>query len=444
MQKSLNNPWLIRFQRARDKLDDDVGKVIHIGSPIDVASAKNESMADKYMKEYLKGCFVVTAGVYKVVNELIDHFENIASLRYPNEKYFSETIHMEWRSFSQRLGIDEDQRIQPICIAGISGAGKSTVVEYLFDLFGSSNEEVQTKSGSFEVLNWDCLSAKNHSTVTTVLKTSRFTLGGRRLEEYSKTAYVKGLIGFGVDELQFMTKSTTANSRITNLLMGLGDCLTPWFYVCNYSLLWRLLRRNDEDHARIIPRVIHFKVGCGSTSQEIFRSQYQYVETLKSSISDLISNEDSFSEKVVLLSGGVPRNIRNLLSIANGVRYRKGCERIKICHLETAYNTSEYANERAKVELLNHTSDFLIRRKRFDMVFPPDLEAINDATDGLDVHASNYNKLMMANLTSAERSELNRIKNRKDGKGRKFTKVISLNDVSRRSRLRAAYEESLD
>ena len=394
-------------------------------------------MAAKYMKEYLKGCFVVSEGVYSVVSELIDSFETVASLRYPNERYFSETIHMDWRSFSQRLGIDEDQRIQPICITGLSGAGKSAVTRYLFDLFGDEEDDVQTKSGKFEIINWDGLSAKNNSTVTTVLKTSRFSLGGNSLKEYSKTAYVKGLIAFGVDELQFMTKSTTANARITSLLMGLGDCLAPWFYVCNYSLLWRLLRRNDEDHARIIPRIIHLKVGCGSTSDEIYNSLYLYVETLKSCISNLVSDEDKLSEKVVLLSGGVPRNIRNLISIANGIRHRDNSKRIQIRHLEKAYNTSDYANDRTKVELLKQTSDFLMKRKRFDMVFPPGLEAINNGSTSLSTHELDY-QLLMSNLTSSERSELNR---RKNGKS---AKVITMRDVSRKSNLRKAFDEPFE
>ena len=169
----------------------------------------------------------------------------------------------------------------------------------------------------------------------------------------------------------------------------------------------------------------------------------QYVEAISSCHPNLFSGESGFSEKVVLLSGGVPRNVLNLLSIANGVRHSDSASQIQTRHVERAYNSSGYAQFRTKVELLKHTHDYLIRKKRHDLVFPPELEAINCASTSLSTHEIDY-QMLMSNLTATERSELKKRTKRSSSKSANSTNVITIKDLSRKARLKMAFEEPFE
>lgn len=424
---------LKKFEVARERLDALAGAVHNKNEDKSFLDAKNGVMAERLLHIYLKNCFYVNEKIYSMAREIIEYFQGMTELRYPNEKFFIEAIHKQGQDFKNMIGFDEGGSINPICLTGRAGDGKSEFIDFVDGLFNGCAGSIENVAGRFRNLGWDRFSAEGCSSAKTMLSKTSLVDDGGVVGDYSKICYVNGIVGFFVDELQFTTKSKAANSKITAMLLDLRACSVPWVYICNYSLIWKLLERNQEDVDRIIPKVFNFCPFGDDTPENIAVQGVEYVEKLLGEIGELFpQNLEGFSSKLVQLTCSSPRYIRDIISIANRMRFDAGSREITIEHLDKAYRSSGFVVQRHNVELLNSGSDYLRKKNKLDLVLPPQF---------MDMHASNVRatkyiddyRILVASLTKSERNKFG------IGLEKNRGKVVTLREISKAERLKAGY-----
>jgi hypothetical protein len=428
------NPWLCRFAIAKERLDSSVGKVINRNAErFDSTSATSSLSAELKMTRYLENSYVVTESIYSIAREMISHFESLATERYINERKFISNCHLDEKRFFEEVGLDRDNRINPLCITGLSGEGKSKFAEFFYSLFINTSAKVYLSGGTFDNVEWDRFSATSKSTAASLVSGSILQDSQAGKFVYGKRAYTNGMIGFGLDEVQFTTSSSTANSSVTNLLLGLSKHCVPWFYICNYSLTWKLLRRNHEDIPRLLPRVFNFKTLNEYDDEEFIYEATKYVKILTSSISYLFDAHNSNARLIGELTGGIPYYITNLIAISYRLSYLSGEKAICESHIMKAYKSSQFALPKKFIEEIRKGNSWLIARKKLDLVYPPDLAASDEVSQLINSNSTDYQALI-ANLTKAERRILD------VGTSVKIrAKIVTLSDVSREARLRQGF-----
>lgn len=241
------------------------------------------------------------------------------------------------------------------CITGLAGIGKSALVKALERVLPPSGprsvplDEAPSPVGSIWTVNVQVQSS---------LRDLFSAFGGAdgalkdRIDTMRKRAYRDGISLLVADEFQFLTSSSSAHTRVTQTLLSLGYCGLPAFYVANYSLLHRLLRRPHEDRDRLLcditiltpdlpdsedwMRTLAFQIGV---APDVFRI-------------DPVSD----GAQIHRWCAGLKRLLANLLVIAyHGVRRRsRNGEDVVVCtkDLQTAYESSQFAVHRADVEII--------------------------------------------------------------------------------------------
>lgn len=424
---------LIKFDLARERLDKTAGSVINSNHKKIYLDASNAIMSERLMSIYLNNCFYVSERTYNTVRCLIDYFKGMTELRYPTEQYFTKAVHARGVDFKKMVGLDEGNSINPICITGRSGDGKTKLLEFLYGLFHDCDRPIKNQAGKFGNFGWDSFSAEGCTSATSIVSQTRFAQDGCSIGDYGKLCYANGVIGFGVDELQFTTKSKAANSKVTSLLLSLRSYAVPWIYACNYSLLWKLLKRNQEDVARIIPKVIHISP-AGWEGEAGIEAEVAFTEKILQEIDELVpNNRDIILQKLVQLSGSSPRYLRDILSLANRIRFNKDRPKICIDCIEKAYLSTEFSVQRAQIELMNSGADYLIRKGRFDLVIPPEFDSADVLTSPYDLHAEQY-KILTASLTKSEKRKNTSTYLARGGK------MVTVREMSKKERLQASYK----
>lgn len=170
-----------------------------------------------------------------------------------------------------------------------------------------------------------------------------------------------------VDELQFLTHSSQANSLVTGLLLNLMSLGPRLVYACNFSLGHRLKARRQEDRQRLLahPIVLEPDAFDSACFQNLLKEYFQVAP------SDFDLNAEHVAEEVHRYSFGIKRAVVNLLSLAWLHAKTKRGRTAKVCpdDLRAAYFSPRYLNYREDTELLwRHTMGD--RRIREDLVNP--------------------------------------------------------------------------
>jgi len=153
-----------------------------------------------------------------------------------------------------------------------------------------------------------------------------------------------------VDELQFITNSADANTRVTALLLRLQSIGTRVVYVANYSLGHRLRERRQEDRQRLISSPLHLDpldLGCKHFTSLL--NEYSKVAP-----DDLRLTEGDLPELIHQYTFGVKRAIIELTAKAwlraKGARGSRAV--VNADDVRKAHQSEEYASYREDVEAL--------------------------------------------------------------------------------------------
>lgn len=399
------NVFLGRIESAKAFLRVPRSEPITLGVAVDASVLERPGSANLRSKEMftlLQQRIVLTPQLIDLGIRFLEHFEFYARNSYSSSEEFLRRLHMSDR---QLAGLRQD--VLPICLTGLSGVGKSTFVRLLVDLLTVEGLAFNAEVGSFPVSSIDMLEVGDRTKASTVLAGSWLyddqlvSRAKRTIDDYGRMVYAKGLLAFGVDEVQFTSASGSANSQVTKILLGLVPVGLPWFYVGNYSLLWRLVRRNQEDMVRLLTNRAKLEPLILDSDDAD-----DYVKTLFAGLESYFDvKDDGFRRLLVTRAGGMQRNIANLASQAFQLsQTANGGSRVTSRYIEMAYKSDAYAVSRKDVEALRKSTDWRKSNGRLDLIYP-------FGSDENLLNASRQQQLMAdevlhAALTKSERSTM--------------------------------------
>ncbi len=253
MMNNKNNPWSDRYlpfldpayikEKAEVKPD-----------PVEHLFEINVELACKRLHTSLKTAFYPT-------RQCVDILHRLAGITYANavETYPSN------QAFISRLYDDQDDVndsndfARPICLTGLSGIGKSEILQAFKRIAGQETYiKIDAQHPPFQIKGPRLLTLKTLSTPIQIAK-SLFNVdvnANTLASQCRKRAFQDGIPFFMIDESQFGTASSTANARSTQILLSLSYIGTPFLFSANFSLLYRLLKRPEEDRQRILSNLI--------------------------------------------------------------------------------------------------------------------------------------------------------------------------------------------
>lgn len=152
-----------------------------------------------------------------------------------------------------------------------------------------------------------------------------------------------------VDELQFQSHGSQANTRVTGLLLSLLSVGPRLTYVCNYSLGHRLKARRQEDRQRLLAEPVVLEPDSPA-SAGFQRLLGEYFSVLPN---DFELNPLNVAEDIHRYTFGIKRAIVNLLCIAwRKAKSRGTSAKVGLDDVRTAYLSNSFSSYRDDSEAL--------------------------------------------------------------------------------------------
>lgn len=293
---------------------------------------------------------------------------------------FSRSMYPTWTDYNlQRNGeIKSAAELLPIrCLTGLAGVSKSSLMT-AFERICQVDTSNQFVAGGQKLCLYPVRRIQIHAQLSprAVLKSlaNPVATEGRSLSDVSALhlhvrdwLLATGTAVLVVDEMQFLTTSSTASTRVAQLIMLLGALGFPLVFVANYSLVNKLLRRSQEEKDRLLgyPIVLEPPEIDSALWRQVV-SQYLKVSP------DIfrISAEDSAHE-LHRLTAGLFRALRQLLLQAYRLSVEAGRQFVTMDDVRQAYRSGQFSTHRRDVEdLASLPVSRLIQERRPDLVCP--------------------------------------------------------------------------
>ena len=353
------NPWAARFDRL-PTLEEIERRVCVPATPrLDLANHPPESAAIK-LEECIKEIYLPTRRVCEILQQMLQVASAHAEVAYEDRKAFLRNIYCSDRQFDDRLNLVGDGPM-PRCITGPSGVGKSQLLRAFREIMPSDAKVyVDESHPEFQLKSLWQISLKRESKGVVPALGALLSEQGIRLHGFNRAdiialcarrAYRDGICVVSVDEMQWITMSTSANALLTAALLDVKSLGIPAFYGANYSLCHRLLKRNSEDTNRLLmdPIILH---ADAADSEWI-----AYVkEIAKIDPAIFAFQNDADAEKFALVlhmyTTGVRRLAKRLISFAYRASRDAGRYTVTIADLKAAYESTAYDAMRLDVEVM--------------------------------------------------------------------------------------------
>jgi hypothetical protein len=178
--------------------------------------------------------------------------------------------------------------------------------------------------------------------------------GKSKLEFARKRAFRDGVAFLGVDEFQFATQSSSANTLVTQMLFSASHIGLPFVFAANFSLVHKLLRRPQEDRQRLLsnPKVLW---PDPPTSDDRIKTLELY-RTINPDVLTFDAVNDSHA--IYLYSAGIKRLERILLVEGYRIARERGGRNAKVGlkEIEEAYHSVSFTSNRRDVEDITRQS----------------------------------------------------------------------------------------
>jgi hypothetical protein len=315
----------------------------------------------------LKQVFYPTTQAVDILHQFIEMALAHSLQHYPDEHTFLDWIYKRESPLPDFM--------PPLCLTGLAGIGKSGVAKALGRILPAdgvvtcSADEVKHPLKSL----WG-IAIRAQSKLSDLLAPLGGAEGSLRDQTNSarRRAYRMGISLVVPDEFQFMTASSTANTRIVQALMSLAYLGLPFVYIANFSLLHRLLKRPQEDRDRMLSNIVVMLPDAPESED--------WVNTLKLQLAVAPGvfriDPDTDGEQIYRYCAGIKRYEARLLVVAYMLA-REGRPHDKMTivtmgDVKAAYESGKYAAQRADAELI--TKQFILNRqadkKRRDLWCP--------------------------------------------------------------------------
>ncbi|MFX1737137.1 hypothetical protein PXJ20_21035 [Paraburkholderia sp. A1RI_3L] len=322
----------------------------------------------------------------------------------------------------------------PMCLTGLAGTGKSALQE-AFKRLMPQTDTVKTDDGTvFQLVSHRAITVRSASSPGDIMVQLAQQDGTYRLlsGRVRKQAYRDGWALLLLDEFQFATQSSSASTRIAQMLMTACYVGVPTVYIANFSMLHKLKARSQEEQHRLLRQVR--ELSPESSGSVDWRTVLRWYRDVAPDV--FLFSPDVDAERIHQLTGGVKRAVIALMRIAFEREFAASGT-VTLASLEWAYNSSGYASYRADVESLAKLFG-AFRQQRKDLWCPiagvePNLEAqwAQQRQSKVD------EKALRASLTADERKALNAVSKASKGSGKK-SKKASVHPIRRRGQDDAA------
>lgn len=334
-----DNPWVERFIPLLNR--DEIRRRARVAAqPVSGLEALPIEVASGQLNEALSQIFVPTNRCCEILQRFVEIAIGHCLKFYPSRKAFMETCYSTKYPTCSR---------SPICLTGPGGSGKSHIIHALTRIFGT-NSTIQLSPDDSEfplIPSWD-IRVEKRTSVEVLLNRLVPSHQKGDLKEYRRHAFQSGIALLTIDELQFLTQSSQANTLVAQHLLQLSQLQLPLVYVTNYSLCHRLLRRPQEEVQRLMadPMVILPE----SPYSDDWRAYLNECKVAGSQYLDI--NPEECGEMLHSYSAGLKRLVRILLTIAYQIARGDGRHAVTLADVELAYRSTTYSPHRKDVEIM--------------------------------------------------------------------------------------------
>lgn len=340
------NPWIDRYAALCD-LDEIIRRARVLVAPLHGLSDDTIELACQRLVNAFSEVFVPTSNIAILLRNEIARAHAHASI------YYSDPAIIVARANSNSIDIEP---YMPTCITGPAGTGKTRWRRALSRVLGEIGEvQLGPGHGIVPLVSFTSVLVGTQRSVSQILRPlarPEIQSGKVRISEADlpgECALWQAIVGgclFGVDELQFLTQSKDASTLVTVVLQALLDVKTPWFYMANYSLCWKLMQRPVESTQRLLKRpLVLLPEPPGSKDWREILQEYQRVAPEVFSF-DLATREIELWN----YCAGLKRLLVHLIELTYRDCRERGRFQISWADIERGYLSGQYMVNRNDVE----------------------------------------------------------------------------------------------
>ncbi|MDP1610668.1 MAG: hypothetical protein Q8M11_06395 [Sulfuritalea sp.] len=364
-----DNPWAARFAPLLDR-NEIVRRATRTPAPLGDISKLTPKRARKELGKALESVYFPTAQGVGILLDWAGLAYQHCLDYYPSKSFYKSCI------YSEESPLPEFSF--PYCLTGQAGSGKTALIK----TFGRIQQpactiQIDPEHSPFPLESVWNITIHANATSKDVLSALSGGVGSPRdlVPICRRRAYRDGIAFLLEDEFQFATGSSSANARVTQMLLASAYIGLPSGIVANFSLLHRLMKRPSEDRQRLLSNPIVFLPE--EAGSEDWRKTLDAQKAAAPDILVFDSKEDGAT--IHRYSAGDMRAEGALLLCAYEIG-RASSGVVGLREIAAAYHSTEYAAYRHDVEAITQISlgDRKMRKQRPDLWCPLDLPA--DAT----------------------------------------------------------------
>ena len=340
--------WTQRYREALSA--DEIRRRAEVKAiPVECLDSMPIETACIRLEAGLKGAFVASAGVCEIIRFLCERALAYAETTYAEPKRI---LHWAYR------GVDNSDPYMPIVLTGLAGVGKTELRVALRRVLSSRTEVVIDSShAKMPLIDYAEALVYGQRSVGQILKLLLEKPSAGRKEklleadlpkEITRWMRLRKTYLFSVDELQFLAQSSTTSTLVTRTLLAFAEVGIPWFAVCNYSLIWKLLRRPAEAKQRLLSSpVILFPDSPDSPDWLRLLEEYEIV-----CASSFAMKLSEYRMELWNLCAGLKRELVKLLINAYRLARHRNAASATWRDVCNAYLTPAYEASRKDIEAL--------------------------------------------------------------------------------------------
>lgn len=379
-------PWATRFMELSDEVIE--ARTRFTPSPLRNLGAYPTYEAENLLWSTLNEIFLLTPRNLRAIRRIL-----------AEASVFSNRVYSDEKAFKRRLYNPIVEPLPAICLTGPAGVGKSALLRAISHLFVEAGQidaggghMLPIRTLYYYKVNRGCRDAQILKAFIDSCEVFTLEEGGivgvdqvalpqpkkvssvtSALSLAQRLATRDGIAAVILDELQFLTQSTAANTAATATLMGMTFLGPPLVFASNYDMVHRLKQRGQQDRDRLLSRHIPLLPEMLAAPED-FRAWKAYLEEcLVVSGGALAFDPRNDAEPLHCYTFGLRRKLLDLFRIAYRHARQQSRYTATMHDIEWAYCSGEYCEHRVDVEEL--ISIQLGRpSKRKDLIFPFEMD----------------------------------------------------------------------
>jgi len=354
-----NAPWIARFNV--DLSDAELDRLIEIRAvPVKIGNDTPQADAEA-LQAGLERIFLSGTQVRKVLRQLVDLARSKAISHFSSEDAFITGVYkaFPWGSTTSPA----------ICFCGLAGVGKSQILEALtrilppptlLDVLGHKNislvsgwhmtlrDGISMNALLKPHLRFSSSQEEQHNKGNENVKVTKDIKLSTLLGLARRRSWQDGVCLLWVDEFQFVSQGSEANSKATALLLQLLGIGPRLVFVANFSLGHKLKKRNQEDKQRLVsqPLILDPEI-CSSADWKALIAEYKNI------VPDVFTFKvDEVESLIHQFTFGIKRLVVQLLVCAYMVARKREKHTVGVDEIRQAYKSSLYYSNHEDVEIL--------------------------------------------------------------------------------------------